>query len=407
MRFIIESKFFILILFYVSIGEKSIFIKKEKCDIINFMQIIPVASGKGGVGKSLLSANLAIALGQAGKKVILADLDLGASNLHLVIGQNSPKKGIGTFLTGESKFEEIITPTDYKNVSFIAGDSEIPGLSALKVAQKNSLIKKFHNVDADYLIVDLGAGTHLTILDLFLISPQGIIVTAPTVTATLNGYLFLKNAVFRLMAATFKKNSKAADYIAKLRNDSASLQRLYIPKLIEKISEIDPENGEKFKKRLSQFRPRLIMNMIDEPKDADKAQKIRRSCQQYLGLDVESLGVMYRDSMQDKALSSSLPVTVYKPNSVLAQAIFRIAEKIMQTESLSFDESFEQATEEATDDYSAKMSYVEDLVGSGALNVGELAEMIKTQQYELTQLKNENIMLKSRLVKAAKQGFKL
>ncbi|MBQ5646286.1 MAG: P-loop NTPase, partial [Treponema sp.] len=49
------------------------------------MQIIPVASGKGGVGKSLLSANLAIALGQAGKKVVLVDLDLGASNLHLAI----------------------------------------------------------------------------------------------------------------------------------------------------------------------------------------------------------------------------------------------------------------------------------------------------------------------------------
>ena len=374
---------------------------------MNFMQIIPVASGKGGVGKSLLSANLAIALGQAGKKVVLADLDLGASNLHLVIGQNSPKKGIGTFLTGESKFEEIIMPTDYQNVSFIAGDSEIPGLSALKVAQKNALIKKFHSVNADYLIVDLGAGTHLTILDLFLTSPQGIIVTAPTVTATLNGYLFLKNAVFRLMAATFKKGTKAAEFINKLRNDSASLQRLYIPKLIEKITEIDPENGMKFKKRLAQFKPRLIMNMIDEPKDADKAQKIRRSCQQYLGLEVESLGVMYRDSMQDKALASSLPVTVYKPNSVLAQAVFRIAEKIMQGESLSFDETFDVATEEANDDYSAKMSYVEDLVGSGALNVGELAEMIKTQQYELTQLKNENIMLKSRLVKAAQQGFKL
>ncbi len=374
---------------------------------MNFMQIIPVASGKGGVGKSLLSANLAIALGQAGKKVVLADLDLGASNLHLVIGQNSPKKGIGTFLTGESKFEEIIMPTDYQNVSFIAGDSEIPGLSALKVAQKNALIKKFHSVNADYLIVDLGAGTHLTILDLFLTSPQGIIVTAPTVTATLNGYLFLKNAVFRLMAATFKKGTRAAEFINKLRNDSASLQRLYIPKLIEKITEIDPENGMKFKKRLAQFKPRLIMNMIDEPKDADKAQKIRRSCQQYLGLEVESLGVMYRDSMQDKALASSLPVTVYKPNSVLAQAVFRIAEKIMQGESLSFDETFDVATEEANDDYSAKMSYVEDLVGSGALNVGELAEMIKTQQYELTQLKNENIMLKSRLVKAAQQGFKL
>ena len=111
--------------------------------------------------------------------------------------------------------------------------------------------------------------------------------------------------------------------------------------------------------------------------------------------------------MQDKALSSSLPVTVYKPNSVLAQAIFRIADKIMQAEKLDFDESFEMANEEASDDYSAKLSYVEDLVGSGALSVSELAEMIKTQQYELAQLKNENTMLKARLVKAAKQGFKL
>ena len=148
------------------------------------MQIIPIASGKGGVGKSLLSANLAITLGQAGKKVILADLDLGASNLHLVIGQSSPKGGIGTYITGETKFEDIIQPTEYENVWFIAGDSEIPGLSSLKIFQKNSLIKKFQELDCDYLIIDLGAGTHLTILDLFLLSPQGIVVTAPTVTAT-------------------------------------------------------------------------------------------------------------------------------------------------------------------------------------------------------------------------------
>lgn len=370
------------------------------------MQIIPVASGKGGVGKSLLSANLAVALGQAGKKVILADLDLGASNLHLAIGAN-PKTGIGTFLTGSSTFEEIITPTDYENVSFIAGDSEIPGLSTLKVAQKNALIRKFHSLKADYLIIDLGAGTHLTILDLFLLSPQGIVVTAPTVTATLNGYLFLKNIVFRLMSATFKKGSKAAEYINKLRTDSTSLQRLYIPKLIEAIEKIDPENAAQLKTRLSQFRPRLIMNMIDQPKDADKAQKIRRSCQQYLGLDVESLGVMYRDSLQDKALASRLPVVIYKPNAVLSQAIYRTADKILQGETISFDDSFEDAAEEASEDYTTKMSYVEDLVGTGALSVSELGEMIKQQQFEMTQLKNENLLLKSKLVKAAQQGFKV
>lgn len=385
------------------------------------MQIIPVASGKGGVGKSLLSANLAISLGKTGKRVILADLDLGASNLHLVIGQQAPKKGLGTFLSGQGSFQELITPTQYQNVSFIAGDSEIPEMTALKATQKRALLKNFTSCDADFLILDLGAGTHLTILDLFLLSPQGIIITAPTVTATLNGYLFLKNAVFRLMNNTFGKASKAAKYLAKLKKDSNALQRLYIPKLIQEIQVIDPDNAALFLHRMQQFKPRLILNMIDDPKDTDRAQKIRRSCLQYLGLDLDHLGVMYRDNLQDKALSSRLPVTVYKPQCVLSQAIFRIAEKILQSETLAWDDnfelsgddysdgadSFEIAAEEAQDDFESKMQSIQDLIGTGALTPGELAETIRIQQYEISVLKKENVLLKSKLVKAASMGFKL
>ena len=381
------------------------------------MQIIPVASGKGGVGKSLLSANLAIALGQSGKKVVLADLDLGASNLHLVIGQTASKRGIGTFLTGQSDFNDLIEPTEYENVSFIAGDSEIPGLTSLKAGKKNELIKQFSSLDADYLILDLGAGTHLTILDMFLLSPQGIVVTAPTVTAILNGYLFLKNVVFRMMYNTFRKGSPAYKYLEGLKKDSAVMQRIYIPKLVDELSKIDRPNAELFKARLAKFRPRLILNMIDDPKDADRAIKIRRSCQQFLGLDIEHLGVIYRDTMQDKALASRLPVIVYKPQAVISQAVYRIAEKIMQAETVFFDagynpsevsdQSFSLASEEPADDFSAKMAYIEELAGSGALTVGELTELLKQQQYEMTQLRNENTLLKKKLVDAAKKGYKV
>ena len=374
------------------------------------MQIIPIASGKGGVGKSLISANLAIALGKAGKKVILADFDLGASNLHLVIGQQAPKAGLGTFLTGQSKFEDIILQTEYENVSFIPGDSEIPGLSLLKSEQKSQIIKKFQQFDADYLIIDLGAGTHLNILDFFLLSPQGIIVTAPTVTATLNGYLFLKNAVFRLMYNSFKKNSKAYAFLEDLKKDTKSLQRLYIPKLAESIERIDPTSAAVFKHRMKQFKPRLILNMIDDPKDADKAQKIRRSCSEYLGLDLEHLGIIYKDSMQDIALASRLPITVYKPQAMISQSVFRIADKILQSETLTFDkdfDSFRNAETEAAEDFEAKLSYIEDLLGTGALTMNDLAETIKSQQYEITQLRKENNLYKSKLIKAVQQGFKL
>ena len=382
------------------------------------MQIIPVASGKGGVGKSLLSANLAIALGQSGKKVVLADLDLGASNLHLVLGQQAPKQGLGTWLTGHGEFKDIIIKTDYKNVDFIAGDSEIPGLSTLKAPQKSKLIKAFKNIDADFLIIDLGAGTHQIILDLLLLSPQGIVVTAPAVTATLNGYLFLKNAVFRLMHSSFKSTTPAAKMITKLKQDATSLQRLYIPLLIEEIRKVDPVSADKFERNLKTFRPRLIMNMIEDPKDADRAQRIRVSCNQYLGLDIEHLGIMYKDSLEDRALASRLPVIVYKPQSVLSQAIYRISEKILAADTITFGDnfipdedmtsfSFEQASEEAAEDFELKLSGIQDLLGSGALTTGELIETIKMQNYELTQVRKENNLLKSKLVKAVQQGFKI
>ncbi len=381
------------------------------------MQIIPIASGKGGVGKSLLSANLAIALGQAGKKVLLIDLDLGSSNLHLVIGQTSPKKGIGTYLTGQSAFEDIIVPTDYENVYFIAGDSEIPGLTSLKAGKKNDLIRRFQSLNYDYLILDLGAGTHLTILDMFLLSPQGILVTAPTVTATLNGYLFLKNIVFRMMYNTFKKGSPAYYKLEELKKDPTSLQKLYIPKLFETLIQIDPKNAELFKKRMDEFHPRMVLNMIDDPKDADRAQRIRHSCQEFLGMNIEHLGVVYRDTMQDKALSSRLPVIIYKPQSLISQAIYRIADKIIHSATLKFDDayditqaaetSFQAASEEASDDFGQRMSYVEELVGSGALTMGELAETIKQQQFEITSLRNENLLLKKKIVNAIKMGYKV
>ncbi len=381
------------------------------------MQIIPIASGKGGVGKSLLSANLAIALGQAGKKVVLADLDLGASNLHLQIGHNVKNSSIGTYLTEKTAFKSIIEPTEYENVSFIAGDSQIPGLTSLKAVQKAKLVRNFHSIDADFLILDLGAGTHQIILDMFLQSPQGILVTSPTVTATLDGYLFVKNSVFRLMYTTFKKGTPGCAFLDSLKKDSDKMKSLYIPKLIEALRCVDSANTELFLSRLKQFRPRLVINMIDDPKDAEKAQRIRNSCSQYLGLELEYLGLIYRDQLQDKALASRLPVIVYKPYSVLSQAIYRIAEKVIASEPRKFDDdftygtdaaaSFGQADEDAAEDYELKLSGIDDLVGSGQLSNGELIEMIKTQSYELTQVRKENLLLKSKIVKAAQQGFKL
>lgn len=379
------------------------------------MRIIPIASGKGGVGKSLVAANLAVAFAQAGQRVILVDLDLGASNLHLVIGQQAPKAGIGTFLIDtKSNLEQAVIQTDIPNLRFIPGDTEIPGSANIKAFQRNALIKRLMKLDTDILIIDLGAGSHQFILDFFLLSAHGIVVSAPTVTATLNAYVFLKNSVFRLMYSVFTKGTKAYDYLEKIRKDGSGLQKLYIPKILESVKKIDKTSYDKFKEKIDHFHPRLIMNMIEDPKDADVAMKIRRSCEEYLGLGIEHLGIVYRDTIQDTALSSRMPVVIYKPQAIISQAIYRIADKIIQSgdegdfvlDEAEIETSFQEAAIEAEADFNNKMEYVEELLHSGTLSQGDLIETVKSQQFEIVKLKKENNFLKHSLSKALSQGFK-
>ena len=135
------------------------------------------------------------------------------------------------------------------------------------------------------------------------------------------------------------------------------------------------------------------------------------------GTNLVHLGDMRAQQVGDKALSSRLPVIIYKPNCVLSQAIYRIAEKVIAAEPRYFDDdftntidsatSFMQAEEDANDDYNLKLSGLNDLIGSGQLSTAELIDMIKTQAYEIGQLRKENNLLKSKIVKAAQQGFRL
>ncbi len=380
------------------------------------MQIIPIASGKGGVGKSLLAANLAIALSETGKTVVLADLDLGGSNLHLILGHTKLSKSLGTFLNDSSVgFDEILLATDYRNLYFLPGEAEIPGMANLKDGQKRRLINHLRELDVDYLILDLGAGTSYNTMDFFLMSGRGLIVTTPTLTAILNAYLFIKNAVFRIMHSSIQRKTPAGRYLEKLKKDGNSFQKIYLPKLMENIQKIDTDSYNSFKERMDNFHPRIVMNMMEDPADIKQIEKLRRSSREYLGLDLENLGVVYRDDLQDTALKSRLPIIKYKPESVLAKAVYRLCDKIQSevgTEGCPLDYetlelSYQTASVEAEADYASKFSYVEDLLQCGALTQGDLVETIKTQQIEIRQLKKETQFLRAKLVKASDEGYRV
>ena len=381
------------------------------------MRIIPVASGKGGVGKSLFSVNLAIALAEAGNRVLLADLDLGASNAHTVLGLRAVPKGIGCFFSdSEASIDSLILDTEYPNLRFLPGEGEMPGLANIRTSQKNRLIRQLRKQEADYLILDLGAGTSMTTVDFFLLSSEGILITTPNLTAILNAYLFLKNAVFRLLSRSFPRKSPGRAVIEEISADPGALQRIYLPTVFDKLKAADPENFERFNRLYRVFRPKLIMNMVEKPKDNLKAQKIKVSCRQYLGLDLDHYGVIYKDHLQDIALASRLPIIRYKRESLIPQAIYRIAEKIEQTApaELSADEwdpeieeNYQTAEREAENDFEFRAAEIQKMIRSGVLTDSDFLELIRQQQYELKSLRNENRLLRNKLAAAIKQGFKI
>ena len=386
------------------------------------MVVLPIGSGKGGVGKSLLATNLSIALAESGRTVVLADMDLGASNAHTMLGLRGVTRGIGTFLSvPKTKFEDIVLPTDYSGLSFIPGDAEVPGIASLRAAQKNRLIRCLRSLPADFLVLDLGPGTGANPLDFFLLSPDGILVTTPGITSILNAYLFLKNVVFRLLYALADRESRAFAILEELRHDPGGLQRGYVPRIMERIGAEDPASHARLSAVLGRMRPRLVLNMLDDPAEADKGERLRRSVREYLGLDLQHLGVMFRDELQAIALGSRIPIVRYKPGSVLSSAIYRMAEKLMRTPASAETAWDWQAADapdapgaaapaaggrgaaaEAEADYQDMRRDVEDLLQSGALTTADLVEAVRSQQVEIGELRRENALLQAQVKRSTR-----
>lgn len=385
------------------------------------MLIVPIGSGKGGVGKSLLAANLSIALAEAGRKVVLVDLDLGASNAHTMLGLRGVSRGIGTFLSASrASFEDIVVPTEYEGLSFVPGDAEMPGTANLKPAQKKRLVRCLEELPADVMVLDLGPGAGSNALDFFLLASGGIVVTTPVLTSLLNAYLFLKNVVFRALYATLPAHSRGLAVLEALRKDRESgLQRASVPRILSEIAREDPESHALAVQALARLRPRLVLNMVEDPAEAEKGEKLRASVREFLGIECTHLGVMFRDELQSVALSSRLPILRYKPACVLSKAVYRIAEKILAAppeetngapwrpaagaEELE-DSLAPAAAAEAEEDFKALRRDLEDLLASGTLSMADLVESVRTQQIELSTLRRENSLLKARLARSAREG---
>ncbi len=243
-------------------------------------QIIPIASGKGGVGKTTTVVNLGISLARKGKTVILIDLDLGESNLHTALGIKNIKPGLGHFINKrESSFESLVQETGIDKLYLITGDSLFPGAANLPYFQKKKIIKSIKDLTADYILLDIGSGSSYNVVDFFLISPESLIVTIPETTALLNAYSFIKNSLYRLVYLALPPRSEERVFFNNFCTQSIEKGENSLTQLIKTLEGFDKDLGERIHKSMMHFNPHIIFNMSlsdDEKLITDKLINITR-----------------------------------------------------------------------------------------------------------------------------------
>ncbi len=289
-------------------------------------RVVSVGGGKGGIGKSLVSANLAIELARRGKRVVLIDADLGGANLHTTLGIDLPRRTLSDFIERKvARIEDVVTPTGIENLGLVSGALDHLDAANPRHAQKMRLLRHVQQMNVDYAILDLGAGTHTNVLDFFLVSDHGVLLLIPEPTAVENAYRFVKAAFWRRM----RNVAQVYGYEPLLKNVMEGANFKSPVELVATVGKRDPDAGKNLARHLSSFRPRLVVNQARTEQDAEIGRAVVAAWRKYFGLEMDYLGHVPYDEDMWRAVRARRPILVERPDSLAAKAFATVADGLL------------------------------------------------------------------------------
>ncbi|MFO7731146.1 MAG: MinD/ParA family protein [Spirochaetia bacterium] len=256
--------------------------KSEEGGSKNKTRIIAIASGKGGVGKTNISINLAMAYAQLGKKVIVMDADLGLANVNVILGI-IPKYNLYHLIRKQKRMSEILMDTDY-GIQIVAGASGFSKIANLTDEERGHFIEELSALsDADIIIIDTSAGVSNNVLGFIAAADDAIIVTTPEPTAITDAYGIIK------IIAT------------EIENMDLGLK--------------------------------LIVNRVKSVTEGRKiAERVINIAGQFLNLKLDYLGYVYEDQGVGSAVIHQKPFMASEPNGKAAICVRHIVSRLENVE---------------------------------------------------------------------------
>lgn len=245
-------------------------------------RIITITSGKGGVGKTNVSVNMALAYARLGKKVVVMDADLGLANVNIMLNV-VPKYNLYDMIRKGKTMKEIMVETDY-GISIVAGALGISQIANLNDEERKHFIEELNSLSfADIIIVDTSAGVSSNVLDFIAAADDAVIVTTPEPTAITDAY-----GIIKIIATEY---------------DSLDMEL------------------------------KLVVNRVKSAHDAKKvADRMTHIAGQFLNLKVDYLGFIYDDPVVSQAVLRQRPFMVIDPRCKASICVQHIVGKMEKSE---------------------------------------------------------------------------
>jgi flagellar biosynthesis protein FlhG len=292
--------------------------------------ITAIIGPKGGVGKSTISVNLAIALSQMGKKVVTVDLDLGASNLHAIFGMRGSPHTLNDFIQNKVKnLTDIILNTNIDNVGIICG-GDAPGITNMPYQKKMKLIRHLSTIDCDFVLLDLAPGASYNVVDFSIIAQKTLLVTTAEVPSLLNVYSFIKSAVFRRLTFFFKHNKcfELLELLDKAKEPDTHPHLKTMEGFFREARQTNSTVTDSAKKILSSLKPLVVVNRVRTGKDARAGNVIQNLLKEYLSIESAVIMTIRDDDAVGNAIAKLSPIMIETPNSPFSQDIQEIASRL-------------------------------------------------------------------------------
>jgi flagellar biosynthesis protein FlhG len=287
-------------------------------------RILAIGGGKGGTGKSFISSGLGINLASLERDVLVIDADLGAPNLHTLLGMKNGHPDLGDFLTNKIQtLEEAAVQTPFEGLRIVRGTESILFIANLNHYRKLRLLRQIRQLKAQDIILDLGTGSSFNTLDFFLSADPGIVVVTPEPTAIENSYLFLKSCIMRVLRLYMNHYRIPDLHQMMLEQIEKNSQSLY--SFFKSLVETDRSYGTILYRALRNFRPCLIMNKARDEHDVLLGQSVADVARRYLLINLRYLGAIPYDERVHSSVKSLQPLTAAHKDSAAAKAVRKAA----------------------------------------------------------------------------------